>query len=339
LEPGERAAISIAYRKVKADMSDSALQGVNTRMATTNASLHDQPITLAMDQSARTSWESVITPHVSNVPFSMSGLGQQAAIKISLAMSRHSESATFVMVEEPENHLTHTSLVTLVSRIEGLASEDQQLFIATHSSFVINRLGLGSLHLLSGKEAQKLSDLDPDTVAYFQKLPGYDTLRMVLAKKIVLVEGPSDEIIFERIFKDLYGKRPMELGIDVLSMRGLSLARCMELCSALDKTVAGVRDNDGRNPDEHRIPIQKWLANGRREVFIGPTEHGQTLETQLIHCNGEATLREILGLTDRADLRTWMTREKTETALRIAQNDKAITSPQYMLDAANFIHG
>src|SRR5690606_5842746 len=133
-------------------------------------------------------------------PLSMSGLGQQAMVKLSLAMSRHSESAAFVMVEEPENHLTHTSLMTLLSRMESLAGEHQQLFITTHSSFVLNRLGLDTVHLLSGGTSLQLSGLSPETVAYFQKLPGHDTLRMVLAGKIVLVEGPSDEIIFERIF-------------------------------------------------------------------------------------------------------------------------------------------
>jgi putative ATP-dependent endonuclease of the OLD family len=199
LEPAERASISLAYRSSKASMSD-ALKPVNERMAGLHASLHDQPIALAMDQSSRTSWESAVTPHVDSVPFLMSGQGQQAAIKISLAMSRHSERTAFVMVEEPENHLSHTSLTILLSRMESLAGEQQQLFVTTHSSFVLNRLGLDRLHLLGGGTARKLSDLSPDTVAYFQKLPGYDTLRMVLARKIVLVEGPSDEIIFERIF-------------------------------------------------------------------------------------------------------------------------------------------
>jgi hypothetical protein len=40
----------------------------------------------------------------------MSGQGQQSAIKISLAMSRHAGHAKFVMIEEPENHLTHTEV-------------------------------------------------------------------------------------------------------------------------------------------------------------------------------------------------------------------------------------
>lgn len=339
LKPAERAAISVAYRDIKASMSNSALKSVNDRMAEMHASLHDQPIALAMDQSARTSWEGAVTPHVNNVPFSMSGQGQQAAIKISLAMSRHSESAAFVMVEEPENHLTYTSLTTLLRRMQSIAGEHQQLFITTHSSFVINRLGLDGLHLLSGSNPSKITEMAADTVAYFQKLPGYDTLRMVLANKIVLVEGPSDEIIFERIFRDKYSHRPMELGIDVISLRGLSFRRCLELCAALDKTVAAIRDNDGAEPDELITPLQQWLVSGRRELFIGGKDHGNTLEPQLVHYNGEAPLKEVLGIKESADLSTWMKREKTEAALRIASAEQSIIPPQYMLDAACFIHG
>jgi hypothetical protein len=338
LQASERAAISVAYRRIKASMSDTALKSVNDRIAGTHAALHDQPIILAMDQSARSSWEGAVTPHVNNVPFSMSGQGQQAAIKISLAMSRHSDRSAFVMVEEPENHLTHTSLTTLLSRVESLAGESQQLFIATHSSFVINRLGLDRLLLLGGSSPRRLTDLNPSTVTYFQKLPGYDTLRMVLAKKIVLVEGPSDEIIFERIFKDRYNRRPLELGIDVLSMRGLSLARCLELCAALDKTVAALRDNDGWDPNELREPLQQWLVSGKRELFIGAPSHGATLEPQLTYCNGEESLREILAIKKEADLATWMKRDKTEAALRIANTPKPIIAPQYMTDAATFIY-
>lgn len=276
LEPGERAQISLEYRRVKAEMSTTALNAVNTRMSSTHATLHSRPIAVAMDQSARTSWEGAVTPHVDGVPFNMSGQGQQSAIKISLAMSRHAGRAKFVMIEEPENHLTHTSLTTLLSRIESLAADNQQLFVTTHSSFVLNRLGLDSLLLMGNDVATKLSNLDPETVNYFKKLPGYDTLRIVLADKIVLVEGPSDEIVFERIFEDTYGKRPMQCGIDVLSMRGISLARGLELCAALNKQVTALRDNDGVDPAEHRSLVDTWLKKGERELFIGEVSHGST---------------------------------------------------------------
>lgn len=339
LEPSERVAISQEFRQVKASMSDVSLKKVNERISKVHAALHDRPISLAMDQSARTTWESSITPHVDQVPFSMSGQGQQAAIKISLAMNKHSEKANFVMVEEPENHLSHTSLTALLSRMEELAGEHQQLFISTHSSFVLNRLGLDSILLMGNNKAQKLPNLEPETVAYFKKLPGYDTLRLALSKKIVLVEGPSDEIIFERIFKDIYGKLPMELGIDVLSMRGLSLKRCLELCAALDKTVAALRDNDGDDPKELSSALDAWLKKDSREVFIGKIKNGTTLEPQLLSFNTEDVIRKILKITDKADILKWMTREKTESAIRIAEAVDKISPPDYMKAAAEFIHG
>lgn len=339
LEPAERARISLEYRRVKASMSKTALSAVNTRMGAVHATLHSRPIALAMDQSARASWEGVVTPHIDEVPFNMSGQGQQSAIKISLAMNRHAGRAKFVMIEEPENHLTHTSLVTLLSRIESLAGEQQQLFVTTHSSFVLNRLGLDALILMGKDVAAKLSALDPETVSYFKKLPGYDTLRIILASKIVLVEGLSDEIVFERIFLDTYGKRSMEYGIDVLSMRGLSLARGLELCAALNKPIVALGDNDGVDPAELRGAVAAWLKKGERELFIGEVAQGVTLEPQLIHHCGEPLLREILGIAPHADLMKWMTREKTEAALRISESAKKIVPPAYMLEAVKFAHG
>lgn len=339
LEPAEKASISLAYRDVKASMSDNALKDVNKRLGILEASLQEQPMSLAMDQSSRTSWEAAVTPHVNDVPFSMSGQGEQASIKISLAMSRHADKANIVMIEEPENHLSHTSLTTLLARIEKLAGDQQQLFITTHSTYVLNRMGLGSLILIGRSTATKITELEPTTVSYFQRLPGYDTLRMALAKKIVLVEGPSDEIVFERIFHDRYGLYPMACGIDVLSMRGLALSRCLQLCKALDKPVAVLRDNDGTDPAELRAPVEHLLSADRRELFIGTVETGRTLEPQLISHNGEKAMREILGIKDAAVLETWMQREKTEGALRIAQSKLALFPPAYMVAAAEFIHG
>lgn len=337
LDSFEKAALSLDFRNVKASMTD-ALADVNGRLAALDAPLQAEPMALAMDQTSRTSWESVVTPHVDSVPFAMAGQGQQAAIKISLAMKRHSAKVKIVMIEEPENHLSHTSLTTLLSRIDALATDEQQLFISTHSTYVLNRLGLNSLHLLWRNTVSKLPELAPSTVKYFQRLPGYDTLRMVLAKKIVLVEGPSDEIIFERVFRDLYGVIPMAAGIDVISMRGLALARCLELCAAVEKPVAAMRDNDGVDPVKLRQPVECWLNGETRELFIGAVSDGSTLEPQLIKFNGEKNLRAVLNITDAADLLTWMLREKTEGALRIADSDKAVIAPQYIVAAAEFIH-
>ena len=67
-----------------------------------------------------------------------------------------------------------------------------------------------------------LADLLPDTKDYFMKLPGYNTLRLILSSKTILVEGPSDELIVQKAYKKKYGKLPLEDGVDVISVGCLS---------------------------------------------------------------------------------------------------------------------
>jgi putative ATP-dependent endonuclease of the OLD family len=45
----------------------------------------------------------------------------------------------------------------------------------------------------------------------------------------------------------------------------------------------------------------------------------------------------VLGVTERADLETWMTNNKTEAALRITEASDSITPPSYFTEAIEFI--
>jgi putative ATP-dependent endonuclease of OLD family len=336
LDPKERAKISLAHRRSKQQITDDALAGVNGRIAVANRELHDRPIGLQMDQSSRTSWETGVVPQVDDVPFAMSGQGQQAAVKVALAMNR--TASTFVLIEEPENHLSHTNLSKLVARIDALAAEEQQLFVTTHSSFVLNRLGLDKLILLHQSRPTRMASLSDDTVRYFRRLAGYDTLRLVLAHKVALVEGPSDAIVLERAFRDTTGGMPSSAaGIDIVSLGGLTFARALELCARLDREAVALQDNDLRAPAEVRSPVAQFLSAGRRDVFVSDPTKGRTLEPQLLHVNGERRLRQILGLADSVDVTKWMSRNKTEAALRIFDAEERLTYPDYILQAVAFL--
>ncbi|WP_433612424.1 ATP-dependent nuclease [Prescottella agglutinans] len=337
VEAKERAAISVAHRSARHKISETALAEVNKRIATESTRLHDKDLALQMDQSAGASWESSVVPHVGEIPFALAGQGPQAAIKVALAMNRSADTTAYVLIEEPENHLSHTSLTQLIARIEALAG-GRQVFITTHSSYVLNRLGLDNLRLLHAGTPTTFSAISADTVRYFKKLSGFDTLRIVLADKLVLAEGPSDEMLFERAFRDKHGKTPIEAGIDVLSMAGVSLARALELAAALDRRVAGIRDNDEQPPSHWEAKVTDHLQAGKRQLFIGDPSHGKTLEPQLIHVNGDATLRALLSITD--DTKTtleWMTGHKTDTALTLAESETSITFPDYLMKAIEFV--
>ncbi|MDT4864023.1 hypothetical protein FQZ97_987660 [compost metagenome] len=99
-----------------------------------------------------------------------------------------------------------------------------------------------------------------------------------------------------------------------------------------------MRDNDGVDPGELSKPVGKWLDVKRRALFIGAVADGRTLEPQLITANGEPHLRKMLGINATAHLETWMAREKTEGAIRLAESAEQLSPPAYMKAAAEFIH-
>lgn len=332
LEPKERAAISVAHRKSRHELTTAALSELNEKVRQGSEALHDAPLGLAMDQSAHASWEAGVVPHVDGIPFAMSGQGQQASIKVALAMKRRSASASTVLLEEPETHLAYGRLQKLLSRIETLAGDNQQLFVTTHSSFVLNRLGLHKLICLHGSRVTRLTDLSSDTVSYFKHLSGYDTLRLVLANKLVLVEGPSDEMIFKKGYFDRFGKYPEDTGIDVISMNGITFKRALELCKMLDRDVVALQDNDNTSITDILSELEEYLSDNRR-MYIGEPRLGTTLEPQLITANGADKIREILGLRLQDNPETWMPNHKTEGALRILQTQENVHMPEYIRQA------
>jgi len=337
VEPKERAAISVAHRSARHNISQSTLADVNKRIAAQGTKLHDKDLGLQMDQSSKASWEASVVPQVGDVPFALAGQGQQAAIKVALAMNRSADSTAYVLVEEPENHLSHTSLTRLIARIETLSGQ-RQVFITTHSSYVLNRLGLDKLSLLHAGSLTTFAAISDGTVRYFKKLSGFDTLRIVLASKLVLVEGPSDEMVFERAFRDKHGHAPIDAGVDVVSMAGVSLARALELCAALDRHVAGIRDNDGKAASHWEAKVSSFLAAGKRQLFIGDPANGRTLEPQLLHVNDEAALRTLFGITDETKTTAeWMKESKTEGALLIAEATTSLVVPDYLNNAIEFV--
>lgn len=332
LEPKERAAISVAHRKSRHEMTTSVLNSLNDKVREGSEDLHDAPLGLTMDQSARASWEAGVVPQIGDIPFAMAGQGQQASIKVALAMKRRAESARTVLIEEPETNLAYSRLQKLLHRVEVLAGESQQLFITTHSSFVLNRLGLNKLICLHGDTTSRLTDLEDGTVSYFKHLSGYDTLRLVLASRLVLVEGPSDEMIFKRGYFDRYHRYPESDGIDVISMNGITFKRALELCARLDRDVVALQDNDGTPADEILEELSEYTSE-IRQMYVGVSTLGKTLEPQLIQVNGVEKMRTILGLRAQDNPETWMPNHKTEGALRILLSQETVVMPPYIQQA------
>lgn len=293
-----------------------------------------------MDQGADASWERSVTPEMAGIPFSYLGQGRQLGAQVGLAMSQSADTTHLVLVEEPESHLSHMELAKMLDAIDRRA-EGRQMFVTTHSSFVLNRLGFQNLHLLHDGRCMRLAEpfISADTVSYFQRQSGFDTLRVVLANKVVVVEGPSDEMIFNLAFAQTHeGREPRSYGIDVLA-QGARGKRVLELAAALGRPMAVLRDNDDQPSGHWEKKVSEYLKPGHRQMFVGKLGCGRTLETQILHSNGPELLREVLGLGDDDPVEAWMLDNKTEAAWRIVQHEAHLTWPDYICEAIGFIDG
>ncbi|MBH0109364.1 AAA family ATPase [Salinibacterium sp. NG22] len=335
-----RAKLSLAFRNHKeALVQDPAFVAANDSIKVERTTLSKKSLTLSSDASAKSSWESGLVPHLDSIPFDLVGQGEQSAFKILLALEKDGTDRHVVMVEEPENHLSHSNLSKLISRIRERSS-GQQVFLTTHSSFVLNKLGIDKLRLLSESGQLTLGSLPNDTKKYFAKLAGYDTLRMVLAKSVVLVEGPSDELIVQKAYHQKHGRLPIEDGIDVLSVQALAFKRFLELGKALSLKIAVVTDLDDDVSDaKARKRFEQFEVSQRVKGFVGNVADGRTLEPQLVSSAGRAALNTVFGWNTITDdeLVDKMTASKTEAALRIFEHASDITMPEYINDAIKFV--
>ena len=335
LDSKERVEIARAYRSLREQFSDNpAIGAINEKLAEGQGELTDGKLSLAIDVSPRSAWETSLVPHLNDLPCQFVGSGGQNMLKVLLALNRTADAAQIVLIEEPENHQSPASLNVLVRKIAERC-EGKQLLVTTHSSYVLNKLGLDRLVLLGTADDLRLGALPPDTLDYFKKLSGYDTLRVVLADRIILVEGPSDELIVQRAYIDAYGKLPLEAGVDVINVRGLSAKRFLDIAKPLGKRVAVVTDNDGKEPAEVEARFAAYTLDSKITIHVGEKEDGSTLEPQLVTSCGRRRLNELFGTDNQTDdeLAAYMAANKTSCALKVFEASDKLPLPQYLIDA------
>lgn len=324
--------LALAYRSMRDEFEDDdRIKAINADLAAKQGVVSDKVLSVAMDTTTRASWETGVLPHLDSIPLTLVGKGEQNSVKIKLAIEA-AESCDLFLMEEPENHLSHTNLGRLVSHLANRC-EGKQLIVSTHSSFVLNKLGIDRVMMFNGESAVTLDDLPADTKSYFQRLPGHDTLRLILASRSILVEGPSDELIVQKGFRQQHGSLPLEQRVEVISV-GTSFKRFLDIARLLNLDVSIVRDNDG-DPDGKRALFVDYDSDETIHIHIDGDANARTLEPQLIKANGLQKLNQMLGtaFTTEAELSGHMEANKTDTALTLFEHADALVIPEYIRDA------
>lgn len=199
LTENEQKQLGIAYRLNKSNFSkEKSIENINKSL-TEKSFLKNKKISLNLTDIGLNNWKKELCLSIDNIPYTLSGKGTQNIVKINLALNKIKEKSDIILIEEPENHLSYSNMSNLVEDICKY-KEGKQIFIVTHSNFIANKIGLKDLILVNEGNVLKFDSLTESTVQYFMKLPGFDTLRLILSNNPILVEGPSDELIVQKAY-------------------------------------------------------------------------------------------------------------------------------------------
>jgi putative ATP-dependent endonuclease of the OLD family len=328
----ERSKLENQYRRGKETFRDLHLSPVNSKLT---------DFQFGVRSGSRSNLEADLVITEDGIPLDSRGKGRQCFLKTEFALSKHKAASKLnvLLLEEPENHLSHSNMKRLVHNLTEV--EQTQLFIATHSSHISSRLDLRRAILLGldGK-ASSLKDLSQDTADFFIKAPDNNVLEFALSKKVVLLEGDAEFILFEALYRNVTGGiTPEADNVHVLAIGGTSFKRYLELGKLLGIKTAAVRDNDGdfhgnclENYDEHIYDHGK--------IFADADDRNRTFEISLCACNTQicddvfATGRKTLTVLE------YMLKNKADAALKLlnAKQDE-LKAPTYIEEAIKWIRG
>ncbi len=300
----------------------------------------------ALRGGARFALENNITIVESDVPLEHRGKGKQCFIKAEFVLNKANRSKTIdlVMLEEPENHLSHSNMKKLLDIIKG--SEDKQIIVTTHNNLIASRLDLRNSILLNSNTEQTLSlkTLDPDTADFFTKAPNNNVLQYTLSSKVILVEGDAEYILIDEFFKIHKKISTDECNIHIISVGGLSFKRYLDITKTLGIKTAVITDND---KDYQKNITEKYLDYNEIEeikIFSDIDNMLSTFEICL-YLNNKNILDNLINKNNNIKcVQNHMLNNKSSSALKIlnalnsdSSFQTSFSIPKYIRDAIEWI--
>lgn len=265
------------------------------------------------------------------------GKGRQCFIKTEFALRRRKEQGELdaLLLEEPENHLSHVNMKKLVSQLA--AERRTQLFVATHSSHISSRLDLRNAILLGDNQPVMLKHLTDETADFFMKAPDNNVLEFALSRKVILVEGDAEFILIEAFYRSLTGRAPEDDNVHVIAIGGTSFRRYLEMARLLGNRVAALRDNDGNYQQNCVGRYAEVMCAGTR-IFADKDNARYTFEISLYSDNSALCEASFGGSRRTLTVQEYMLASKTEAAYRLLQeHGNTLSVPAYIREAIQWI--
>ncbi|WP_185286424.1 MULTISPECIES: ATP-dependent nuclease [Chryseobacterium] len=315
------------YRHHKEQFKKSVLKDLNDRIGDYNFSLKN---------NSKSNLDNDLTIYENEISIDNKGKGKQAIIKTELALSRNVQDLDVLLIEEPENHLSHVNTRLLIEKIKD--SNNKQIFITTHSNLISTRLDLRKSILLNSTDnkAIKLTSLPEDTAQFFIKAPDNNILEFILAHKNILVEGDAEFMLIDKFSQKYLNNNLYRLGINVLSVDGTSFSHYLEIAKLLNIKVCVITDNDGRTESEMNGSFVNYASQNIKVYFDLDTTR-KTFEICLYQDNTALCEKLFLTPKRRLHIQDYMLKNKTESAYKLLLDESNMEVPTYIKEALKWI--
>ncbi|MGR3309256.1 MAG: ATP-dependent nuclease [Candidatus Brocadiales bacterium] len=130
--------------------------------------------------------------------------GQREIIMTYAILEKRKFTNSIILFDEPELHLNGALERKVLTHIRNLAEKGNQFWIATHSPEIIGSVRTESIYRLTGDSTNtaKKIDLQSEKIQILRELGATHHIQMI-SKKIVFVEGESDEEILDYFGPDI----------------------------------------------------------------------------------------------------------------------------------------
>lgn len=289
-------------------------------------------------------FENVLSIYDGSIPLENRGSGMENYIKTKIALERNGE-VSVIIIEEPENHLSYTSLLKMLREISD-KGESSQLLVTTHSNMIASRLSLMNVLWVRDSDVQKLSNLERDTADFFMRADHNSFLEVLLAKKLILVEGATEFLLLPKLYKNIVGRTIEEDEVTVVSCNGITYNHYLEISKLTKKRIAVITDNDG---NEEKIEEAKRFnsVEKNQHIFMDNDPEKWTWEVCLYHMNKSMLDHEISVKAgakylyygqNYGQVLGKMLKNKVDVAYEILKCDFDIVPPDYVVEAIKWLN-
>ncbi|MCC4766196.1 AAA family ATPase [Methanosarcina sp. DH1] len=192
------------------------------------------------------------------------------------------------ILDEPDTHLHVKAQLELLNILKELGKKGCQIIITTHSPFLINAIKPKQIRLLVQENVNetKIKSLknEPETSDEILRKLGIENIYLYFAKKIILVEGETEESFLPRIYEKIYDVSLNSDLIKVINTRGIKnipgfAKALLELVD--ENSIYVVKDNDAS--EETLKLIDELNIHSDRQINVGTKEFEDSFSDNVLY--------------------------------------------------------